>query len=346
MQIISSNRSKLLIASGLVLVCFLSACVPSRPRDTGREAVPSESSPSAIATIAPEEYGLLETTQYRVSTEMTMINEGAEPTTKLKAWLALPRDIEPYQKVISMNIDPAQYKEINDKEGNNYAEIDMPNLSPGETASINGEFIIEVNQVNLDLADCEGDIIDDYLGAEEFIESEDPEIQKIANQLTRGKNNVCEKAEVIYNYVADEMFYAGYIPEESGAAVALSTKQGDCTDFADLFIALSRASGIPARFAEGVVYNPGAVGLGEIKHDWPEVYFPGIGWAPVDPTFGQSIDMRDSQFAEADGDHIIITQGRNLEQLKNFHYFVFQYWSDNQTAAVVMQDETWEVEED
>ena len=47
--------------------------------------------------------------------------------------------------------------------------------------------------------------------------------------------------------------YVGYIKNDRGALYALKTKEGDCTEFMHLFVALCRANKIPARCIGGYV---------------------------------------------------------------------------------------------
>ena len=60
----------------------------------------------------------------------------------------------------------------------------------------------------------------------------------------------------------------------------LSVRQGTCSEYANVLIAVMRAGGVPARFASG--YFAG----GETYHAWAEVYLPDTGWLPVDPQMG------------------------------------------------------------
>jgi transglutaminase-like putative cysteine protease len=71
-------------------------------------------------------------------------------------------------------------------------------------------------------------------------------------------------------------------------------KEGFCTQFATSMALLLRESGVPSR----VVYGSTAgqeVGpreymvTGSNMHTWVEVYFPGVGWYPFDPTPGFSM---------------------------------------------------------
>ena len=71
------------------------------------------------------------------------------------------------------------------------------------------------------------------------------------------------------------------------AREVLRTRIGDCNEHTALFVAMSRAAGIPARIAVGLAYVRGAF----YYHAWPEIYIDeGAArgfWLPVDPTFNQ-----------------------------------------------------------
>ena len=65
-------------------------------------------------------------------------------------------------------------------------------------------------------------------------------------------------------------------------------KEGYCTYFASAMTVLCRMAGLPARYVEGFVAQPGADGFayvtGKDAHAWTEVYFEGFGWVPFDAT--------------------------------------------------------------
>lgn len=63
---------------------------------------------------------------------------------------------------------------------------------------------------------------------------------------------------------------------------------GSCRDFAVLFVEAVRSLGFGARIVSGYLYNPagalvGTQGIGS-THAWAEVFVPGAGWIPFDPT--------------------------------------------------------------
>ena len=85
-----------------------------------------------------------------------------------------------------------------------------------------------------------------------------------------------------------------------------------CTEFTDLFIALARAAGIPAREVNGYAYttNPALRPLSlaeDILHAWPEYYDESQSlWRPVDPTWGKTTGGVDF-FTKLDLNHFVFT---------------------------------------
>jgi transglutaminase-like putative cysteine protease len=70
----------------------------------------------------------------------------------------------------------------------------------------------------------------------------------------------------------------------------LRLQSGTCRDFATLMIEAVRSLGYAARFVSGYLYTPwlddgsaGYAGAGA-THAWVQVYLPGAGWIPFDPT--------------------------------------------------------------
>ncbi|TNC49195.1 transglutaminase family protein [Rubellimicrobium rubrum] len=69
---------------------------------------------------------------------------------------------------------------------------------------------------------------------------------------------------------------------------SLDRAAGSCRDFAVLFAEAVRSLGFGARLVSGYLYDPGERLLGSqgagTTHAWAEVYVPGAGWIPFDPT--------------------------------------------------------------
>ena len=141
-----------------------------------------------------------------------------------------------------------------------------------------------------------------YLDAEAFIESDAPEIVAEAERALQGVTGTRARAERLTRYVNALLDKKPTVSLPSALDV-LRTKVGDCNEHTVLYVAMARASGIPARIAVGLVFIRGAQGA-FYYHAWPEVYLDEGGkrglWLPVDPTLNQF---------PADGTHIRLVRG-------------------------------------
>lgn len=121
-----------------------------------------------------------------------------------------------------------------------------------------------------------------------YWQSDDPNIVALAKDLAT--------PEEIFKYVSGNLKYDyGRISknyERLGAIGALKNPEGAlCMEFTDLFIALSRAAGIPAREINGYAYSQNEKQeplslVEDILHSWPEYWDDTEKrWVPVDPTW-------------------------------------------------------------
>ena len=116
--------------------------------------------------------------------------------------------------------------------------------------------------------------------AEPLVQSTHPEIVKLANQIAGRQRAPRIVAERINRWVYDSLQKRITFGIPSALQV-LRSRSGDCNEHAQLYVALARAAGIPARIAAGLAYIDGKF----YYHAWPEVYLR--EWVAVDPTFGQ-----------------------------------------------------------
>ncbi len=133
-----------------------------------------------------------------------------------------------------------------------------------------------------------------YTQPEQYIESNDPLIVSKAQSLIGTRVDTFRIAQRMYDFVISYLSYVKQ-SETRGALWALQNGKGDCTEFGMLFVALLRAVGIPARTVSGFVSSgfsvpppPPLGAAASSSHLWAEFYVEGIGWVPVDPTFGRS----------------------------------------------------------
>jgi hypothetical protein len=280
---------------------------------------------------------------YELEQRVRLMNTGENPAKPVKLWVALIQDLPPYQLVQSLETDPLKYEIITDEYDNQYALFTIQQLDAGEEALVTLRYQVELSQVQANMDDCQGSLPDTDIFPEKYVESDAPEIVALANELSAGKQNVCEISRAIYDYVADNMEYTTYNPDDLGALAALEQKKGDCTEFSDLLVALHRAAGIPARMIDGVnCCTINGYDEGQNKHNWAEVYLPGSGWVQMDPTWGRDPAARDQYFASTTFDHFLITRGRNLNTLDNYYYLMFRWWQDEGETQVDFSEE-WDI---
>ena len=130
-------------------------------------------------------------------------------------------------------------------------------------------------------------------------------VKDLAKEITDNKATRYEKAKAIESYFAANGFTYETknvaVPDEDQDYVdqfLFESKKGYCDNFSTSMIVLLRSLDIPARWVKG--YTQGDfikvldddAKLYEVKnsnaHSWVEVYFPGIGWVPFEPTQGFS----------------------------------------------------------
>lgn len=112
-----------------------------------------------------------------------------------------------------------------------------------------------------------------------------PRLRQLADSLTRGVENPYLKARYIFTYIAENYPWASareYSTIENIPSYVVKNRHGDCGQVTLLFMTLCRLSEIPTHWQSGFMMHPGHDNL----HDWCEIYFEGVGWVPVDQSFG------------------------------------------------------------
>ncbi|MEZ6091525.1 MAG: transglutaminase-like domain-containing protein [Pirellulaceae bacterium] len=120
----------------------------------------------------------------------------------------------------------------------------------------------------------------DCLSATDDWPADDPELRQLAGEIIGQASSVEDQVRALLNWFSDpeHMRFAGATGSRYGVRQTLQQKHGHCWDYADLFVTLSRAIGIPARQVFGWLHD----GQG---HVWAEVSIDGK-WHAVDPTSG------------------------------------------------------------
>ncbi|MFA5008810.1 MAG: transglutaminase-like domain-containing protein [Candidatus Omnitrophota bacterium] len=261
--------------------------------------------------------------------------QGIADTHFLKFCMVVPRNDMPGQTLSNIEIFPKPNSTFIDVDGNEIAVYHSSLLKAGDKLIIGFKYIFEREITPPDIKpesisdaySFNEDSMKKYLSAEGEINPKEPSIEAKAASLTDGITNPYKKAKEIYNFItnnfrydyallqrfqADSYAYRSYSPQDT-----LARHKGICYDFAKLFVALARSSGLPARVVRGFAFD-----FSEDKdcyvenygHAWAEFYLPDYGWVAVDPTYG--LLKKDKFFCFTYSSHI--PQEYGLSEVKDF----------------------------
>lgn len=208
---------------------------------------------------------------------LSLSNPFSRTLTEQKVWLYLPVAQTATQQLSRVEI-AGPHRVHYDNFGHTVLEIFFDNFGPLAQKALN--FSVEVVMRSTPvLVNSQSD----WSRAERFIESDAPEIIALARTLQSA--NPAQTARSIFNWVSQNITYAGYVADDFGAMYALRHRRGDCTEYAYLVVALARACGLQARMLGGYVVNRDYTPRADDYHNWAEIYFDG-SWQLVDAQKG------------------------------------------------------------
>lgn len=110
-------------------------------------------------------------------------------------------------------------------------------------------------------------------------------IKLLSKRILGAETNPLLQVRRIYQWINDSVTWASALeycimPDIPGFVI--QKRHGDCGMQTLLFMSLARSAGIPVKWQSGWMLHPGEVNL----HDWCEVWYEGIGWVPLDQSFG------------------------------------------------------------
>lgn len=223
--------------------------------------------------------------------------------------IALP-PVTNYQDISLESLTPKPVNVYLDSDGNWMAKY---NLSPSQNLEIKATGYSKVYLAPKKEKDSE-DMLSSYLSAERYWETQNSKIKSLSSNLKTPRR--------IYDYIVNNLTYdfsrVSQGKERAGALNVLENPgSAVCLEFTDLFVALARANGIPAREVDGFAFtkNPKERPLSLVKdvlHAWPEYYDKDLGtWVMIDPTWGNTTNGID-YFNTFDFDHFaFVIKGKN-----------------------------------
>jgi transglutaminase-like putative cysteine protease len=110
-------------------------------------------------------------------------------------------------------------------------------------------------------------------------------IRELSQQIVGNEKNPVRIVRKICQWIDKNIPWASALEYSTIKCIpeyVLENKHGDCGMQSLLFITLARYNGVPAKWQSGWYFFPVSTNM----HDWAEVYYEGVGWVPVDQSFG------------------------------------------------------------
>lgn len=92
-----------------------------------------------------------------------------------------------------------------------------------------------------------------------------------------------ERMHTLMTAIRDRVDYEiGATGADTTAAEAFARGLGVCQDHTHIFLAVARATGVPARYVSGYLVPLNGQATSDASHAWAEVYVPDLGWVGFD----------------------------------------------------------------
>ncbi|MFN0121828.1 MAG: transglutaminase domain-containing protein [Blastocatellia bacterium] len=149
----------------------------------------------------------------------------------------------------------------------------------------------------------------EYLQATPRINTDAPEVVKLAREIAGKDRDGRSVSRKLAEWTHTNLKWKRV---NSTSAQTLASREADCLEHAELYTAMARALGLPARVVSGLAYSGGSFGA----HAWVEIW---LGkWVELDPTWGlpDYVDATHLRFADDGFIEYTILGQVNLEVLE------------------------------
>jgi transglutaminase-like putative cysteine protease len=282
----------------------------------------------------------------RVTYTYTVDNYGPGTVKEMDIYLAIPTDRVNQTIDGKISYSPEYTNIVTDQWGQQSARYHLRNLKPGESQEIQMVSTITTRAVRYyiypekvgPLSAIPEDISSKYLADNEKFQYTDPVITGALKEAVGDEKNPYWITRRIFNYIIDHMYYE-MIGGWNTAPTVLARGNGSCSEYSFVFISMCRASGIPARYVGSVVVRGDAASMDNVFHRWVEVYLPGYGWIPVDPSGGDKAAPRDQadRFGALSNRFCITTQSGGGSTTLGWTYNSNETWTADPLTNVVYE---------
>ena len=259
---------------------------------SGSEQVNQRHLPEVIRAVRAQQTPFVETKRFRITYTLTVEADAVPAGERVRCWLPYPRMDVPRQSEVKLLATSEKHYQ-HSAEGCMHSTLYMEKPAvKGQPTVFSETFSFASAAEWHDLRpeqvlpyDTTTELYRTYTGERDQHIRFTPRLRQLAAELTAGEEHPLRKARLLFQWVNDHFPWASareystidHIPE-----YVLTNRHGDCGQVTLLFLTLCRLCGIPSHFQSGFMLHPGEWNL----HDWGEIYFEGVGWVPVDQSFG------------------------------------------------------------
>ncbi len=296
-----------------------------------------------------DDEGFTRTNEKRQVLEFThqVRNFGPDSIVSLDVYLAVPHDMDNQKLLAKPVFDPLPTGFVKDQWGQKVAHWCFENLGPAEFTEVvmrsevalyETQYFVFPDRVGA-LDDIPGDIVEKYLVDDRKFSMGDPVIQKAVKAAVGEETNPYWIARNIFDYIIEHIEY-----ELSGgwnlAPTVLDRGNGSCSEYSFVYISMCRAAGLPARYVGSVVVRGDDACWDNVFHRWVEIYLPGYGWMPVDPSGGDQTRPADqaNYFGHLANRFLITTSGGGGSDFLDWGYNANEKWTSRGRCKIVTEN--------
>ncbi len=274
-------------------------------------------------------------------------NFGPDTVKTLDVYLAIPENLPNQELLSKVEFVPPVTDILTDKWGQKVAHFRFTDLGPDKFTEVRMSVSVKMYETRFfvfpdkvgKLADIPKEIRDKYLVDDTKFDIGNSIIRQAAQEAVGTESNPFWIARRIQQYCVDKLEYER-VGGWNVAPAVLKRGTGSCSEYTFVYIAMCRAAGLPARYAGSIVVRNDDASFDDVFHRWVEVFLPGYGWIPVDPSGGDSKWLADvaNAFGHLGNRYLITTVGGGGSEYMEWGYNGNERWTSQGKCKVVVEN--------
>jgi len=274
-------------------------------------------------------------------------NFGPDTVKTLDVYLAIPENQNNQELLEPVVFDPEVTEVLTDKWGQKVAHFRFTDLAPTQFATVRMTASAKLYQTRYfvfpdkvgALDDIPKEIREQYLVDDAKFALGNETIRKAVAEAVGDETSPYWIGRKIFTYLIEHLEY-----ELAGgwniAPAILERGNGSCSEYSFVYIAMCRAAGLPARYAGSIVVRGDDASYDDVFHRWVEIYLPGYGWLPVDPSRGDTKwpSGQANSFGYLDNRVLITTVGGGGSEYLEWGYNANERWTSRGKCKVVVEN--------